>query len=185
MYSKLFCIVLLCVSSSFASDEPKIYEKSIFVQNKEALREHPELYRTAGAVQQRGKSTYNKFHTWISLSPDVGAIDEELYFHSSRKCTYTIEAPSEGQRIIVLHVVNHIASTEDFQNVPESSLYDPNLRYDIYDGTEKTESNRLYKLGDQYLNNAVSRGRYLTIDLNFEKSGKYIGQSIGTRFGLL
>ncbi|XP_008202904.1 uncharacterized protein LOC103315494 [Nasonia vitripennis] len=179
MYSKLFCIVLLCVSSSLTSNEPKIYEKRILVQNKEALREHPELYRTAGSVQQR------VCNQTLKLSPEVGAIDEELYSHSSRKCTYTIEAPSEGQRIVVLHVVNHIASTEDFSNVPESSLYDPNLRYDIYDGTEKTESNRLYKLGDQYLDNVVSRGRYLTIDLNFEKSGKYIGQSIGTRFGSL
>ncbi|OXU30996.1 hypothetical protein TSAR_007361 [Trichomalopsis sarcophagae] len=92
-----------------------------------------------------------------NLTVAPGKID--LLIKDNRRCTWKIHAPSSHHVYIEEITVNYDVKLE------ASGTRDNSLVIDVYEGDRVNVSKRLYRFGKDQLDNAISHGRYLTINM--------------------
>ncbi|XP_016838955.1 uncharacterized protein LOC107980835 [Nasonia vitripennis] len=199
MYSKLllvFVLWLAFIRKSFVCGNPVIGGYQICLGPD--AKNFSDLYHTV-FFDLRDRSSNHSICPWDLASRNVYKLHEnrdcewktlsdlqspaslivKVFKNSPVQCSWIIEAP-EGKHVYVYGFDYAVVSPSS--RVDTMNPYSNALNVGIYDGDRVDESKRLFKAGDEHLENVKSTGRKITISLDFNGSDNYKSQSVAAFF---
>ncbi|XP_008202903.1 uncharacterized protein LOC100678392 isoform X1 [Nasonia vitripennis] len=189
MYSKFFCIVLLCVAygekafvlglldaegiiGSLGDIDHEIEDHSLT-----AKYDNLDRHNVVAEIEICG----GRFNTLKHTSAFVLNLSK----NQAKHCTWMVEAPA-NKRVAVFNIQNVLTfdDDDDSKGKEHEKAFDDALNLSVYDGDKVNASKLLFSINDCELH-AVSSERKLTIDVDYKKSSVYNSREIFVRFGFI